>query len=180
MKYNKILAKIEPGSASRDDLAKLRSRALEKYAAGDIEAKEVLDAIDVATPSDNYIVFMGFCPGADFDNRQDIEWREKGICRFDYIDSTHQLKRFNSIYPGDLIVLKKRHTFGKSMKLYGHGRVEKIQYDEANVRFLKVNWSGQTDVIEVPLMGANSTVDIKLMTLVNKEMPESFFQWLAS
>lgn len=44
------------------------------------DAKIIIDAINLATPSDTEILFMGFCPDADIDNRLDIEWREKGIC----------------------------------------------------------------------------------------------------
>ena len=75
---------------------------------------------------------MGFCPGANFDNRLDIEWKEKGICTFIFLRSEQQLERFNDIWPGDLIVLKKRHQFGKTMLLYGHGRATGIKYDQDN------------------------------------------------
>jgi hypothetical protein len=138
----------------------------------------VISAINIAKPKDQYILFMGFCPDADFSERLDTEWKAKGICRFDYLASKPQLDRFTSICVGDLVVLKKREQFGKTMNLYGHGRVIGIEYDDDNIRFLKVDWSSQDEVIEVPLMGCNSTVDIKNIETVESEMPEEFYRWL--
>ena len=121
---------------------------------------------------------MGFCPDADFDERLDTHWEAEGICRFDYLESAAQLERFASICVGDLVVLKKREQFGKTMKLFGHGRVTGIDHDDDGVRFLKVHWSGQDQVIEVPLLGCNSTVDIRGIEAVEAEMPDEFYQWL--
>jgi len=121
---------------------------------------------------------MGFCPGADFSRRLDTEWKEKGICRFDYLESEHQLEKFSTICKGDLVVLKKREKFGKTMKLYGHGRVSSIAYDKNNVRYLVMDWSPQEMIIEVPLMGCNSTVDVKSIEAVEDDMPEEFYKWL--
>lgn len=178
MKYDKAIERIKSGNMSRADLVRLKRNADEKYCKGDSEAKYVLDAINSATPTDSYILFMGFCPGADFNERLDTEWKEKRICRFDYHESEHQVERFNSICKGDLVVLKKREQFGKTMKLYGHGRVNGIAYDEDQVRYLKMDWSNQEEVIEVPLMGCNSTVDIRTIEAVEDEMPEEFYTWL--
>jgi hypothetical protein len=178
MKYERIILLVKSGKMSRADLVKLKRNADEKYTNGDIEAKEVLDAINNATPGDSYILFMGFCPDADFDERLDIEWKEKGICRFDYLESERQLERFITICKGDLVVLKKREKFGRTMKLYGHGRVSSVAYDENHIRYLVMDWSDQEDVIEVPLMGCNSTVDIKSIEAVEDEMPEEFYKWL--
>jgi hypothetical protein len=178
MKYEKIIERVKSGTMSRADLVKLKRNADQKFSTGDTEAKAVLDAINNSTPADSYILFMGFCPGADFDERLDIEWKEKGICRFDYIESQRQLERFNTICKGDLVILKKREQFGKTMKLYGHGRVSSVAYDEKNIRYLIMNWSTQENIIEVPLMGCNSTVDIKSMETVEDEMPDEFYQWL--
>jgi len=178
MKYEKVISRIKSGEMSRAELVQLKRNADEKFKQGDSEAKLVLDAINNATPTDSYMLFMGFCPGADFNERLDIEWRQKEICRFDYHESEHQVERFNSICKGDLVVLKKREQFGKTMKLYGHGRVSGIEYDENQVRFLKMKWSNQEDVIEVPLMECNSTVDIRTIEAVEDEMPEAFYKWL--
>ncbi|MEY3760813.1 MAG: hypothetical protein RIR39_2304 [Pseudomonadota bacterium] len=178
MKYEKIIEHVKSGKMSRADLIKLKRNADEKYGNGDGEAKAVLDAINNSAPTDSYILFMGFCPDADFDERLDIEWKEKGICRFDYLESKVQLKRFYTICKGDLVVLKKREVFGRTMKLYGHGRVSSVAYDENNIRYLIMNWSDQENIIEVPLMGLNSTVDIKSIEAVEDEMPEEFYKWL--
>lgn len=178
MKYQKAIDKVKSGGMSRQDLVVLKNNAELKLAQGDIDAREVLDAIKIAKPVDSYILFMGFCPGADFNERLDIEWKEKGICRFDYLVSEQQLERFNTIHAGDLVILKKREQFGKTMKLYGHGRVKSVAHDENNIRYLIMNWSDQSEIIEVSLMGCNSTVDIKSIEAVEAEMPEEFYKWL--
>jgi hypothetical protein len=41
-----------------------------------------------------------------------------------------------------------------------------------------MDWSSQEEIIEVPLMGANSTVDVRDMDSVLREMPKEFFEWL--
>ena len=163
---------------SRAELLKLRRNAEAKVVAGDEEAVAVVQAIDQATPTDSYILFMGFCPGADFSRRLDTAWKKQGICRFDYVESEQQLERFNTICPGDLVVLKKREKFGKTMKLYGHGRVAAVEYDDRNGRYLRMDWSSQEEVIEVPLLGCNSTVDIRSIESVEAEMPDEFYVWL--
>lgn len=178
MRYEKAIARVKGGELSRAELAKLRINAAAKYAEGDMDAKDVIDAIDNASPTDSRILFMGFCPNADFSNRLDVEWKEKGVCRFDFTESEHQLERFNTICKGDLVVLKKREKFGKTMKLYGHGRVRSVAHDENNIRYLVMDWSDQEDIIEVPLMGCNSTVDIKSIEAVEDEMPDEFYDWL--
>jgi hypothetical protein len=123
---------------------------------------------------------MGFCPGADFDNRLDIEWRQRNICTFVFHESEQQSERFGSIWPGDLIVTKKRHRFGETMQLFGYGRVAGFHYDEDGHRVLEMNWSDQQEVIEVPLIGCNSTVDIRTMEQIEAQMPEEFFAWLGT
>ena len=178
MRYEKIISRIRSGELSRADLTGLRDNAIQILTKGDAEAQAVISAINIAKPKDQYILFMGFCPDANFSERLDTEWKAKGICRFDYLESTQQLDRFSSICVGDLVVLKKREQFGKTMKLYGHGRVTGIEYDNDSVRYLKVEWSSQDEVIEVPLMGCNSTVDIKQIETVESEMPAEFYRWL--
>jgi hypothetical protein len=180
MKYAKVLEKISAGKMNRSDLQDLRKNALDKHRNGDVDAMKVITAIDIAKPIDTYILFMGFCPDANVNERLDIEWKEKGICRFDYPESLVQVERFNSICVGDLVILKKIAKFGKTMTLHGHGRVKEIAYDENNVRFFMMDWSNQSDVIEVPLMGAGSTVNIKAMESVEGEMPDEFYAWLGS
>ncbi|UGB45429.1 hypothetical protein LQ772_15840 [Frateuria edaphi] len=180
VRHQKVLDKVLNGSFSRADLARLRVNALELVRKGDGEAQAVVDAIMSACPSDTRVVFMGFCPGADFNNRLDIEWKAKGVCTFSFLDSDQQVARFNEICTGDLIVLKKRHVFGKTMRLFGHGRVSSIAFDENGKRYLNMRWSAQDEEIEVPLMAANSTVDIRSMEQVEADMPDEFFKWLAT
>jgi len=178
MKYQKIIDRIVSDGMSRADLLKLQQNAQEKLKQGDVEAKSVIDAISISKPLDDYVLFMGFCPGADFGGRRDTEWKKKRICRYDVIEDKVQVSRFDSICMGDFVVLKKREQFGKTMKLYGHGRVNSIGYDAQGRRFLKIDWSAQDQVIEVPLMGCNSTVDIRSIETVHQEMPEAFYQWI--
>jgi len=178
MKYDKILEKIAAGKMSRTELHDLRSNAMSKFKAGDDEAIQVISAIDVAKPSDTYILFMGFCPDADINNRLDIEWKAKGICTFDYPESTVQVNRFNDVNAGDLVVLKKNAELGKTMTLHGHGRVTGIAYDEGQTKYLLMKWSTQSEVITVPAMAATSTVNTKLIETVEAEMPTEFFAWL--
>lgn len=64
------------------------------------------------------------------------------------------------------------------MKLYGFGRVSGIAYDNDQVRYLEMDWSDQEETIEVPLMGCNSTVDIRTIETVENEMTEEFYTWL--
>lgn len=159
-------------------MSQIRRNAEAALQNGDKDAQTVIDAINISVPSDAYILFMGFCPDADVANRLDVEWKEKGVCCFDWADSTSQMERFRSIATGDLVILKKREKFGKTMKLYGHGRVVALAEDENGFRYFKMNWSSQDEIIEVPLMAANSTVDVRTMDRVEEEMPEEFFEWL--
>lgn len=64
------------------------------------------------------------------------------------------------------------------MTLHGHGRVKAICFNGNNQRYLKMDWSKQDRVIEVPLLGANSTIDVKSSSDINKHMPNEFFDWL--
>lgn len=178
MKHKKIIDSIGSGTKSREDLLRFKKNAEDRLAEGDSGAVEVLDAINNAMPKDAYVLFMGFCPNADFSNRLDVEWKDKGICRFDYLESQHQVERFNTLYKGDLVVLKKREKFGETMKLYGHGCVKSVAYDDGLTRYLVMDWSSQDQVIEVPLMGCNSTVDIKSIDAVKGEMPDTYYKWL--
>jgi hypothetical protein len=87
MKHQKTVDNIRRGTYSRSELIRLRRNAENLHEKGDKDAAVVISEIDIATPTDNSIVFMGFCPGADFDNRLDIEWKEKGVCTFGYLES---------------------------------------------------------------------------------------------
>ena len=178
MKYEKILQKVKNATMSRKELHQLKDNAEIKLAAGDKSAQMVLDAITISSPSDPYVLFMGFCPDGNINNRLDREWKEKGICRFDYMESEMQANRFNQLLPGDLVVLKKIQKYGKSMCLYGHGRITSIEYDTDKIRYFKMRWSAQEDVIEVPLMGCNATVNVKEKDKIAYEMPDSFYSWL--
>lgn len=178
MKYQKTIDRIRSGACTRSELIKLRSNAESLQKKGDADVATVIAEIDTATATDKTVIFMGFCPDANFDNRQDIDWKENGICTFTFLRSEQQVDRFNGIWPGDLVVLKKRHKFGKTMLLYGHGRAIGVKYDQDNTRYLEMDWSTQDQIIEVPLMGCNSTVDSRTIEQVEAGMPVEFWSWL--
>jgi hypothetical protein len=144
-----------------------------------LDAKIIVDAIAEAIPSDTYIVFMGFCPDADFENRLDVDWKEKGVCTFEFLSDDRQKAAFYSILVNDLIILKKNAIFGKTMKLYGCGRVKSIEHNEKYGRYLVMDWSKKEEIIEVPSLACTSTVNIiKTIEEVEKYMPKEFFNWL--
>jgi hypothetical protein len=164
--------------SARADLARLRANSEAQLSKANPDAAQVIAAIDEATPSDREMIFMGFCPAADIANRLDIEWKARGVCTFMFWESEHQRDRFEAIRPGDLIVLKKRQQFGKTMLVSGHGRVTGVRRDEQGHRYLLMDWAAQEAVLEVPLMGCNSTIDVKKTEAVETQMPEEFFVWL--
>lgn len=176
--YAKILSRIGSSHLSREELSSLRANALKVIGRGNAAAQEVLDAINRAAPTDSYFVFMGFCPGADFSNRLDMEWKRKGICTFEFFDSERQMKRFRSIHVGDMIILKKNQERGRTMRLYGHGRVASLDKSPKGDFMLKMLWSTQADEIEVPLMACNDTVNIRELERVDKAMPDEFWRWI--
>lgn len=178
MKHYKVIERIRSNIYSRSELVKLRINAELMFKNGDIDAKLVLEEIDIASPTDKFMIFMGFCPSADPSLRLDLEWKEKGICTFIHFNSKAQLQRFNNIWPGDLIILKKRQLIGKTMQLFGYGRVTGVKFDDEKNRYLEMNWSCQDQIIEVPLMGCNSTVNIKTIEQVEAEMLTEFYSWL--
>ena len=178
-----IIAKIKAGGLSRLEMLRLRQNAEPKAKNGDLIAEAIIEAIDTtAVPKlEAEYVFMGFCPGADFESRRDLEWFEKGICTFDYVQSEVQMRRFSKIMSGDTIILKKREAFGKTMRLFGHGivtarRDRKIE----GLRYLMVDWSKQRELLEVPLLGCNSTVDIRSLGVVESKLHSDFWKWLGS
>lgn len=178
MKYQKQIDNIKSGKKTRGYLSKLRKNAEVKFEQGDLDAKVVIDEIDKAIPADQDILFMSFCPDGDVNNRLDIEWKKKGICRYDWDGSEPQMNRFCDICAGDLVILKKRQQIGVSMKLYGYGRVKSVAFDCDKMRYLVMDWSDQSEVIEVPSVGCSCTVDVKSIGLVEEAMPEKFWEWL--
>lgn len=64
------------------------------------------------------------------------------------------------------------------MQLFGYGRVTGVKYDAENHRYLEMKWADQQEVIEVPLMACNATVDVRTIEAVEDQMPEDFFTWL--
>jgi hypothetical protein len=177
-RYQKTLETIKTGKMSRAELTKLMANAQSKVGAGDRDALAVLEALNSAIPADEEYVFMGFCPGANFDNRLDIEWKKNGILTFVFWESEQQRDRFVAIAAGDLVILKKRHQYGKTMQLFGFGRVLRRRVADDGKSYLEMDWSKQERIIEVPLLACNSTIDVRSAEKVIASMPPDFFEWL--
>lgn len=175
--------RIKSGQHPRDELFAIRDRAFAYLAKGNADAQFLIDEINqtAVAPLQKAYVFMGFCPDADFRNRQDEKWMNEGFCKFDFLESEHQYRRFCKIHSGDLIILKKREKFGETMRLFGHGIVKRVIESKASEKqYLRVDWFKPDAEIEVPLMGCNSTVDVRDREVVAQTMPEQFWEWLNS
>lgn len=177
-KYWKIIERIKSVGLSRTELLIIEQNARSALDKGDADARAIIDLIAASLPNERYFIFMGFCPGADFSNRQDYRWRAEAICDFFFYESERQMERFRSIAPGDLIILKKRQQFARTMKLYGHGRVKGKRSTAKGDRILEMDWSLQQAEIEVPLLGCNDTVNLRSVERVEGEMPKEFWEWL--
>jgi hypothetical protein len=66
------------------------------------------------------------------------------------------------------------------MEVSGHGRVKSVAVYDNGQQYLKMDWSDQKEIIEVPLMACHSTVNVKAMDVVEDNMPQEFFEWLES
>ncbi|MGJ7565260.1 hypothetical protein ACSFBM_15515 [Variovorax sp. GB1R11] len=178
MKYQRTIDQIKLGRLTRDELETMRGRAQANFEDGDNDSHLVLLALDNAVAKDSGIVFMGFCPNGDLTNRLDDEWKQSGTCTFDYDDSIDQMNLFRSICAGDLIILKKSEKFGQTMSLHGHGRVTGTDTGPDARRRLRVNWSSAGRFSsDVPMMGCQSTVNLRNMRTVEGAMPHHFFEW---
>lgn len=180
-----VLDKIVTGELSRDEFLIIRDNALRIINNPSTEemrrnAEIVLAACDrhAPEPISSHYNFMGFCPGADILRRRDTLWREMDICDFHFYDSPAQMEAFTKQLPGDWIILKKREVFGRTMKLYGFGKITRRRVNENNEVLFDVNWNTQANEIEVPLMGCNATVNMRSLTQVDDGMPQDFWVWL--
>lgn len=66
------------------------------------------------------------------------------------------------------------------MKLYGHGKVTVVYNSSEDRRVLRMNWNYTEKVLDLPLMGCNSTVNLKKPAVVLREIPLEFHEWLSS
>lgn len=178
-RYASTIARIQAGQMSRDELQQLGRNARARADAGDVDAHEVLAALKHARCVELEYVFLGFCPNARLDERLDLQWREAGHCSFDFLENKVLTERFLRITPGDLLILKKRQDIGKTMRLYGHGRAASTPRQQGGILIVDVDWSAQDQVIEVPLMGCNTTIDVRSLDALRQHaMPEAFYDWL--
>ena len=175
--------RVQQGQHSRDELVKMRDNALAFLARGISDAQFLIDEINQTpiAPLHSHYLFMGFCPGATLENRQDEKWMSEGFCKFDFIESAHQYARFCKMLVGDIIILKKRNIREQTMRLYGHGIIKRAMDAQASAKkYYRVDWFKPEVEIEVPLMACNSTVDVRKIALVQDAMPAEFWDWLKS
>lgn len=180
MKYQKKLNDIKSGKYSRAELQQIHDNAKKRIDAGDIEAAVVMTACMAAAPSDRHFIFMGFCPDGDAENSQYEEWMQKGICTYDWFEDENQTGAFENIRVNDLIILKKQNINAQKMSLHGWGRVKAYHHDKKTCHKLEMEWSPQTEVIEIPLMGVTRTVNPKALKDIEERLPEEFFAWLGN
>jgi hypothetical protein len=183
MSDDPIIQKIINGTMSRVQRLTTYDNAKRSLVAGkDVErAERIMHAIDTVSvpPLQAEYVFMGFCPGASLENRQDELWYADGICEFDWVSDPIQMRRLYDIQVGDTIIAKKRERFGETMMISGHGKV--IKREESNrtgKRYFRVNWRVPKDFLIVPLIGCNSTVNTRTLKFVEETMPLDFWDWL--
>jgi len=147
----------------------------------DEKALAVRKAIETTyLPSlENEYVFVGFCLGATLEGRLDEQWIENSVCILEYYENEAVVKRFSEIRPGDIVILKKREVFGKTMRLFSHGRVKETKVSKVDKPYFLIDWITPNEFLEVPLMGCNTTVDVRSLEDVDTAMPKEFWQWLA-
>jgi len=187
MNPEKLKANIESGKMLRPEIRILRENCLktlndaskEKDHDRATELLEVTESTRVPETRIEYI-FMGYCPERDLMNRVDIAWFAGKYCNFDYVQSQDQVDRFFNIVREDVVICKKIETFGETMRIHAWGKVTRLRDSRANNRWLEMDWFKTDDPIIVPLMGCNSTVNVRTLEQVEKAMPPEFWKWLES
>ena len=177
------IEKIKNGTISRPDRLKVYKNAKSYFQRGILkdDPEEVMLLIETISvpPLQEQYVFMGYCPNASLENRQDDIWIADGICEFNWVSSEKQLNDFYEIMVGDTIILKKRETFGKTMKISAHGKIIKREESRINKKlYFRVDWRVPKEFLIVPLMGCNATVNPRSIEHVDAEMSEDFWEWL--
>ncbi|NVJ99920.1 MAG: hypothetical protein HWE12_00120 [Oceanospirillaceae bacterium] len=76
------------------------------------------------------------------------------------------------------MILKKHEEFGKTMRIYSHGKVKAAKTSRIELPYLPVDLITPEEFLELPLMGCNTTVDVRSIKRVEDEMPEEFWEWL--
>ena len=178
---SKLLQRIQRKEIPRSDLLKIRENAKSLLQKGNAEAAEIIDAINKIGPPklEAMYAFLGFCPGGDIENRQDDKMLKDGIYEYNDISKVKQLEHLTDIMVGDTIILKKRQTFGKTMRIYSYGPVNEVCESRITGKpYFRVEWTTPSEFLEVPLMACNSTVNIRDVANVEKSMPEEFWDWL--
>ena len=171
---------VSDGKYNRAELLNLKLNA-ENYLSKNPRIFDLLELISNTSVPELELeyVFLGYCPGADLKRRRDTEWIEKGFIDFHFIESKSQMARFEAIHPPDKIILKKREKIGKTMIIHAFGEVTHSNLDRTSgLTSHSVNWKITDDPLEVPLLGCNSTVNIRSIEQINENMPEEFWQWL--
>ena len=181
--FEELANKIRLGGMSRIKMHTYRKNMRVLLNRGVSAAQLVIDAVNqTAVPKiEEKYAFIGFCPGGNFANRLDTFWLTAGICKFDNIQSTHQIGRFAGIHTGDTIILKKMLQWGVSMELFAYGEVLEVKdAKESQLIYFHVDWHEHDEYLIVPAMAARSTVDVRSLEKVEESMPPEFWTWLSS
>ena len=177
--------KIAAGEISRSKLLALHRNLVSRRDLIQGEKLETVDALIDAIrntfvpPLQAEYLFMGYCPGADIRRRRDEIWIKDGFCNFAFVSSQHQVNNFFKVLPGDLIILKKREKFGKTMLIHAHGKVTSLQSNKEGMMYFKVDWIQPQAPLEISLMGCNSTVNFRTLRQVEDAQTDEFWNWLA-
>jgi len=181
-----IIQRLKERRFNRVDFLSIRNNALRQLETptsenARITAEKVLSACDAYAPEPlaPHYNFMGFCPGADIKRRLDGIWKEKKICEFHFSESEAQFITFTTQIQGDWIILKKRRSLKEqTMELFGFGQITNRRVDAEGYTYFEMDWKDQSEVLLVPLMGCNSTVNLRSLQEVEKNMPQEFWAWL--
>jgi hypothetical protein len=183
MASEKIIFGILNGSIPRSERLQIYENAKDQIRKGlNAEiAREVMHVIDTTAvpPLQAEYVFMGYCPDAKLENRQDDIWIKDGICEYNWVSDAKQLSKFDQIMVGDTIILKKREIFGETMKIHAHGKITKRETSDITKKiYFRVDWRVPKEFLIVPLMACNSTVNPRSIENVERAMHEDFWAWL--
>ena len=179
-----LQTKITAGEISRSKLLSLHRNLVDRRDLVQGDKQRTADALievirnTFVPPLQSNYLFMGYCPGADIRRRRDEIWIKDGFCNFAFVSSQHQVNNFFKVLPGDLIILKKREKFGKTMLIHAHGKVTGLRLNKEGMRYLKVDWTQPQSPLEVSLMGCNSTVNFRSLRQVEDAQTDEFWKWL--
>jgi len=183
MDPEKLRENIANGKVTRNQLYKLRNRyaSLLSDPSKSQLASDLLDVVEATEipPSMAEYLFLGHCPGARVENSLLDQWVNDSYCDFRHIEDEKQLQKFFEIYPGDILILKKRDIAKQEMEISAWGKVTSVHTSRTTgIPYLRVNWTKPDHFLVVPLMGCTRTVNVRSLEKVENTMPPEFWEWL--